>query len=504
MVEIRNLSAGYPGNEVIKKLDLDFPEGQLTAIAGPNGCGKSTLLKAVAGILPAAGEIFLEGENLAGMPARLRARRIAYLPQTRTVPEITVERFVLHGRFPYLSYPRRYKQADYRAARAAMEQMKITHLAGRLLPSLSGGERQKVYIAMILAQQTQVVLMDEPTSYLDISYKFDVINMARELKEAGKTVVMVLHDLDLALRYADRVVLMEAGTVRRCGCPEELIRSGLLEEVFSIRVGQAETEDGRQYYFLPKRKRAVLLVSFGTVDDGARERFLKPLEEEVRAAFPDRKVCRAYTGAVVIEKMNRRGIPAHSPETALEQLRREGVEQVTVLPAFLVPGGEYRRLLERLEPWKSAFSGLTVEKTLLSEPEDIQQLARILSGRYQSGDEAVLFMGHGTRGEGNEWYSHLERALRMEGMAHGYVALMHGGPELADVLDQISGAGYTSVRLVPLMLTAGSHAAKHMAGDSDRSWKNRCEAAGLKALPQLTGLGELAQVREMYLRKLLK
>ena len=252
MVEIRNLSAGYPGKAVLENLCLEIPEGQLTVIAGPNGCGKSTLLKALAGILPSGGEICLAGESLAGLPPQQRSRRIAYLPQTRTVPEITAGRFVLHGRFPYLSYPRRYRAEDYRVAHSAMEQMKIAHLADRQLPTLSGGERQKVYIAMVLAQETQVVLMDEPTSYLDISHKFEVIRMAGELKGAGKTVIMVLHDLELALRYADRLVLMEAGKVREYAPPAEIVRSGTLEAVFGVHVGQTETDEGPQYYFLPE------------------------------------------------------------------------------------------------------------------------------------------------------------------------------------------------------------------------------------------------------------
>ena len=251
MLEIHNLSAGYPGNPVLSNISLSVRDSSFTAIIGPNGCGKSTLLKAIDGILPAEGEILLNGEALNKLPSRLRAQKIAFLPQNRPIPEITVRRLVLHGRFPYLSYPRHYRPEDLRAAQEAMAQMDILPLADRSLPTLSGGERQKVYIAMLLAQNTPVVLMDEPTSYLDISHKFDVIRLAQQLKQAGKTVIMVLHDLDLALSCADEIVLMQNGSIRLCTSPEDLYRSGALEDVFQVQARRMETDAGLQYFFRP-------------------------------------------------------------------------------------------------------------------------------------------------------------------------------------------------------------------------------------------------------------
>jgi len=245
-------------------------------------------------------------------------------------------------------------------------------------------------------------------------------------------------------------------------------------------------------------RKAILLVSFGTVDDRAREAFLMPLEREIGKAFPQWQVHRAYTSAVVVEKLARKGIPACSPEATLEQLRKDGVERVLVVPAFLASGGEYRRLVKRLESWRD----LTMAQPLLVEPEDILQLARILSGQYTAGEgEALVFMGHGTEGEGNQCYAQLQIALRDLGLKQAFVALLHGKPELGETLAAICAAGCTSVRLVPLMLTAGSHGTKHMAGDCDDSWKNRCIAAGLKTGWELSGLGQLREVRQMYIRK---
>ena len=253
MLEIRNLSAGYPGKQVLSELCLKVPAGSLTVVVGPNGCGKSTLLKAITGILPASGSVLLHGAQLQILPARERARKIAFLPQNRSVPELTAGKLVLHGRFPWLGYPRRYRQEDRQIAQAAMEQMGVEALADRDLTALSGGERQKVYIAMLLAQQTPVILMDEPTAFLDVAHKLELMHIARQLTRQGTTVVMVLHDLDLAMHYGDLVAVMEEGRVPMCAAPSEIYRSGILERIFRIRMGRTHTPDGFQYYFLPEQ-----------------------------------------------------------------------------------------------------------------------------------------------------------------------------------------------------------------------------------------------------------
>lgn len=250
MLEIKSLTAGYPGNVVLKDISLSFPQGTVTVVAGPNGCGKSTLLKAVAGILPSAGQIRLDGEALGDLSSRNRAQRIAFLPQSRQVPEINVKRLVLHGRFPYLHYPRQYGKADHAAAETAMAAMKITDLADRSLASLSGGQRQKAYIAMALAQDTKVVLLDEPTTFLDIAHQLQLMTLAGELAARGKTVVLVLHDLTLAMEHADRLVILDRGQVRACGSPEAVFASGCLKEVFGVDLGRTEVNGGWKYFYL--------------------------------------------------------------------------------------------------------------------------------------------------------------------------------------------------------------------------------------------------------------
>lgn len=250
MLEIHNLSAGYPGKPVLQELNLTIPQGTVSVIAGPNGCGKSTLLKALAGILPSKGEIRLDGQSITGLPPQERAKRIAYLPQYRQIPDISVRRLVLHGRFPYLRYPRRYRDEDHKIAERAMARMGVTSLADRSLAALSGGQRQKACIAMVLAQETPVVLLDEPTTYLDIAHQMQLMDISRQLAQQGKTVVLVLHDLALALERADHLVIM--GSDRRIlsqGNGEAVWESGCLKDAFQVDVRRMQTPDGWKYYY---------------------------------------------------------------------------------------------------------------------------------------------------------------------------------------------------------------------------------------------------------------
>ena len=249
MLEIRNFYAGYEGKPVLQDISLSIPEGAVTVIVGPNGCGKSTLLKALAGILPAAGSAMLDGRNLLDLDRRELAKAVAFLPQNRPIPEIPVQNLVLHGRFPYLSYPRRYRQEDYRAAEAALERMGVAELSHRMVSTLSGGQRQKVYIAMALAQDTPVVLLDEPNTFLDIAHQLQLMDQAKALAAAGKTVVLVLHDLPLALSVADCLAVLRDGRCLNQGSPEEVFRSGTLQVAFGVKLHRIQTPEGWKYYY---------------------------------------------------------------------------------------------------------------------------------------------------------------------------------------------------------------------------------------------------------------
>ena len=250
MIQLRGLRAGYPGRTVLEGIDLDFRPGEVLAILGPNGCGKSTLLRTANGLLPrTGGEVLVDGVSIDRLTPRDLARKAAYLPQSRQVPAITARRMVLHGRFPYLSYPRRYSREDRAMVSRALDWAGAAELANRPLAELSGGQRQKVYLAMALAQDTAAILMDEPTTYLDVACQLEVMALARRLAEEGRAVVMVLHDLTLALRYAHRTALLWEGRVRQTGTPEELYTGEALERVMGVSLGRVETEEGGRYFY---------------------------------------------------------------------------------------------------------------------------------------------------------------------------------------------------------------------------------------------------------------
>lgn len=244
MVELQHITAGYGGSPILHDISLSFPPGTLTAIVGPNGCGKTTLLKTAAGLLTPSG-----GTLLAPEP---RSRHIAYLPQTRPLPEMTALRLVLHGRFPWLSWPRRYGPGDDAIARSALRQMGVENLAEQPLSALSGGTRQKVYLAMALAQDAGTILLDEPTSFLDIGAQLELMALLKDLASQGRAVAAVLHDLPLALSHADRIAVLEEGRLLTLDTPRSLCASGLLDRVFGIRILPLPTPAGTQYICLPK------------------------------------------------------------------------------------------------------------------------------------------------------------------------------------------------------------------------------------------------------------
>lgn len=250
MIEVKNAAAGYGKGEVLQGADLAVPRGRITTVIGSNGSGKSTLLRAILGFIPlSGGDIRVDGISVGELSRTELARRIAYLPQGKNIPDISAERMVLHGRFPYLEYPRRYREKDLDIAREAMERMGIWELAGRQMSELSGGMRQKVYLAMALAQQAPVIIMDEPTTYLDIGQQVRFEKMIRQLSEEGKTVLLVLHDILLALKLSDRIGALMNGRIIREGAPEEILRSHVLEEMYGVAVKTVSTETGIQYYY---------------------------------------------------------------------------------------------------------------------------------------------------------------------------------------------------------------------------------------------------------------
>lgn len=250
MVELTSVSAGYGPKPVLQDVSFSLHPGKITAILGENGSGKTTLIKTIAGLLPiCGGEIAISGKPISAYSRRELAQQVAYCPQVRPVPDMSVRRMVLHGRFPYLDFPRKYRAEDERAADAALAQFHLTDLQHRPMAELSGGMRQRAYLAMAAAQQTPVVLLDEPTTYLDLSQTAAFSGIIRDLADSGKAVAMVLHDLLLALRLADEIAVLREGRLVFFGTAQAFLESGLSRQIFGVRVCCLETDHGRRFYY---------------------------------------------------------------------------------------------------------------------------------------------------------------------------------------------------------------------------------------------------------------
>lgn len=241
MIEVTGLTVCYNDGEALTDISLNISGGSLTSVIGPNGCGKTTLLKAIAGLIPAAsGHIAISNKPIAEMTGPERAKHIAYLPQSRPVPDMTALTMIRHGRFPHQGFARKLSPADHTAVDAAVSMTGTEPLLNKLVPMLSGGERQRVYVAMALAQGADILLLDEPASGLDLRYQIELMNILKKLHQQGKTIVMVTHDLPFAFTYSERVCLLSGGRLVKHAEPEDDLLHTLLPEVFGYALRKME------------------------------------------------------------------------------------------------------------------------------------------------------------------------------------------------------------------------------------------------------------------------
>ena len=248
MIKLDKITAGYGDHVVLQTLSASFEKGSLTSIVGINGCGKSTLLKTILNMVSLReGEVCIDDASLQSMSRKNIAQKVAYLSQEKSTPDMTVEQMVLHGRFPYLSYPRHYTERDREIVKAAMEQTGVDAFAHKRLQTLSGGMRQDAYIAMALAQSTDYILMDEPTTFLDITHQLKLMKTLRNLADGGKGILTVMHDLPMAFTFSDKILLLHNGQVMCYDTPQQICRQGILEEIFGVRIVQSE--DGQSYHY---------------------------------------------------------------------------------------------------------------------------------------------------------------------------------------------------------------------------------------------------------------
>jgi iron complex transport system ATP-binding protein len=253
-IEARSLSLGYEGRTVIDGVDLSIEEGDMIGIVGPNGSGKSTLLRALSrNLKPLSGQVLLDGRPIERRPTKEVARRLAFLAQSPAVPsELSVLELVEHGRFPHASWSGALSSRDREAVDRALEATSLSGLRHRMMAKLSGGERQRAWIAMALAQESPILFLDEPTTFLDIRHQLQVMELvARMNRDMGKTIVMVLHDLNQAARFSRRMIALKEGRIHSDGEPEDILSPATLREVFGVDATVLRDGESGRPYFLP-------------------------------------------------------------------------------------------------------------------------------------------------------------------------------------------------------------------------------------------------------------
>ena len=256
-LQAEKIELRYADRTIVDELSLEIPDGGFTVVVGPNGCGKSTLLRALGRMLaPRSGRVLLDGNDIRSYRTKVVARRIALLPQSPLSPgAITVADLVARGRYPYQSMLRQWSPEDERVVAEALAEVGMRNAADQLVDELSGGQRQRVWIAMTLAQRTPVLLLDEPTTFLDIAHQIEVLDLCSQLHQSGRTLVAVLHDLNLAARYATHVVAMRSGKIVMQGSASDVFTPELLREVFDLEALVLEDPETGRPLVVPRDRR---------------------------------------------------------------------------------------------------------------------------------------------------------------------------------------------------------------------------------------------------------
>ncbi len=257
MLKVENISFSIGGTSIINNINLEAEKGEILTIVGPNGCGKSTLLKIISRIYkPISGKVTLLNKDVHDYDTKELAKIMAILPQKKSAAgDMTVEQLVQYGRYPHTKFGNRLTPFDYQKVEEAMEDTGIIHLRKRLISTLSGGENQMAWIAMCVAQAPEIILLDEPTTYLDISYQLEVLELVKKLnKQHGLTIVMVLHDINQAIKYSDKIYAMKKGKGYKFGTADEIFNEEAFAEIFKVKMNRLYDEkDKITAYYQPER-----------------------------------------------------------------------------------------------------------------------------------------------------------------------------------------------------------------------------------------------------------
>lgn len=252
MIELKNVSVSYGEKRVINSLSTIFLDGKFVCIIGKNGSGKSTLLKAIDGICSYSGQILLDNIEIKELSRKERAKKLAYLPQIRQIPDIEVQTLIAHGRFPHLGFSKTMTKEDNDKVLYAAELTSVQNILNRRVAELSGGERQRVYLAMVIAQDAATILLDEPSTYMDINHQIEIMEILSELNRKGKSIIMVAHDLPQAFTYGSEIQILHEGTIMEADKPHNLCMSMKIKDIFGVTVEESSSAVELYQYHLVK------------------------------------------------------------------------------------------------------------------------------------------------------------------------------------------------------------------------------------------------------------
>lgn len=505
----RKLSVGYEGRPLIKDIDISVKKGEILTLIGPNGAGKSTILKSIAGQLQLlGGAVYLDEKSLAGMRREEVAKEMSVVFTHKLKTELmTCEDVVATGRYPYTRRFGVLSGGDWKVVREAMELVHVSELAGEDFHKISDGQKQRVMLARAICQEPEILILDEPTSYLDIKYKLEFLSLLLKLrKQKGITVIMSLHELELAAKVSDRILCVKGEYIDKFGTPGEIFHADYISSLFDISkafllkegfMGIIENICSR-----PEGKKAILLVSFGTTHEDAREKSLNQIYHKLEQLLKTVPVYQAYTSSMVIMGLAKKGIQVNNIIQAAEMALEDHVECLYVVPTHMIPGIEYQKLTNTLAAYQERFRELKIASPVLNRQEDCPKMVCLLKEILQfSPEHEYILMGHGSEDAANIRYAQMNEAFLQEGLSNVRIASVEAKPDLEDAIEDLKKSGSRKkVILHPFMIVAGDHARNDMAGEED-SFASRLLQEGFEVECIVKGLGEYDGFREIFVNK---
>lgn len=522
-------------------LTLEIGRNKKIALMGANGSGKSTFFLCCTGILrPQSGKLYFNGEEISYTKKGLLDLRskvgIVFQDPDNQLFSASVYQEISFG---VLNLGISKKQAR-EEVEAVMDKLEITPFSQKPTHALSGGQKKQVSIADILVMHPEMIILDEPAAALDPKHTTMVNKIVEQMTEEGITVLMSTHDVNYAYEWADEVILFHEGKVLIQGTPEQVFSNKValkqtnLEPpaVLELFESLCKKQILKTSLPLPKNiatlekyisdvhlnlqyegkkrmagetKKAILAVSFGTSHNDTRKVTIDAIEDDMRTAFPDYKLYRAWTSKMIIKKVNTRDhVSIHTVKEAMEQMKLDGITDVLVQPTHVINGIENELMKEDALTFREYFHSISFGDPLLTSEQDslnvIQAVAEEFSSLQQ--DEVLVLMGHGTTHYANSIYAALDYTFKDFGYKNIFLGTVEAYPSMETLLKMVKEYNPKKVILAPFMIVAGDHAKNDMAGDNPESWYNQFQAAGFQTEAVVKGLGEYAGIRRILVNHL--